>query len=124
MRQNPTKKDLKFVEQMDNGETSIKYNESFTQADLVYKNDEGEPMGIPLEWSDRDCLKEISENIKNAIQSMKDDMSDAKVFSKNMTTIESLVDVIKLHMSKDDLFIIREPAKSNHEKYLKNIGAE
>jgi len=124
MRQDPTKEDLKFVEQMDNGETSIKYNKEFTQADLVYKNDKGEPMGIPLEWSDRDCLKQVSEGIENSIQSMKDNIDDAKVFSRSMSTIESLVDVIKLHLSKDDLFIIREPAKSNYEKYLKNIGAE
>ena len=41
-----------------------------------------------------------------------------------MSIIETVVDVIKLHMSKDDLFIIREPAKSNYEKYLKNIGAK
>ena len=39
MRENPTKEDLKFVEQMGNGETSIKYNKELTQADLVYKND-------------------------------------------------------------------------------------
>ena len=123
MRQDPTKKDLKFIEQMGNGETSIKYNESFTQADLIYK-DEEKSLGIPLEWSDRDCLKEVSEDIENAIQSMKDNIDDAKVFSKSMSTIEGLVDVIKLHLSKDDLFILREPAKSNYEKYLKNIGAE
>ena len=124
MRENPTKEDLKFVEQMGNGETSIKYNKELTQADLVYKNDKGEPMGIPFEWNDRDCLKVVSKDIENAIQSIKDNISDAKVFSKNMSIIETVVDVIKLHMSKDDLFIIREPAKSNYEKYLKNIGAE
>ena len=124
MRENPTKEDLKFVEQMGNGETSIKYNKELTQADLVYKNDEGKPMGIPFEWNDRDCLKVVSEDIENAIQSIKDNISDAKVFSKIMSIIETVVDVIKLHMSKDDLFIIREPAKSNYEKYLKNIGAE
>ena len=123
MRQNPTKEDLKFIEQMGKGETSIKYNESFTQADLIYK-DEGKSLGIPLEWSDRDCLKEVSEDIENAIQSMKDNIDDAKVFSKSMSTIEGLVDVIKLHLSKDDLFILKEPAKSNYEKYLKNIGAK
>ena len=124
MRQDPKKEDLKFVEQMDNGETSIKYNKELTQADLVYKNDKGEPMGIPFEWNDRDCLKQVSESIENSIQSMKDNIDDAKVFSRSMSTIESLVDVIKLHLSKDDLFIIREPAISKHEKYLKNIGAE
>ena len=123
MRQNPTKEDLKFIEQMGKGETSIKYNESFTQAALIYK-DEGKSLGIPLEWSDRDCLKEVSEDIENAIQSMKDNIDDAIVFSKSMSTIEGLVDVIKLHLSKDDLFILREPAKSNYEKYLKNIGAK
>ena len=30
MRGNPTKEDLKFVEQMGNGETSIKYNKELT----------------------------------------------------------------------------------------------
>ena len=55
---------------------------------------------------------------------MKDNIDDAKVFSKSMSTIEGLVDVIKLHLSKEDLFILREPAKSNYKKYLKNIGAK
>ena len=82
MRENPTKEDLKFVEQMGNGETSIKYNKEFTQADLVYKNDKGEPMGIPFEWNDKDCLKVVSKDIENAIQSIKEMLNRKKKFGK------------------------------------------
>ena len=117
MKDKPTKEDLAFVEQMGVGETQIQYNKDYTTANLVYKRAEDNHMGIPLEWSDKDCLKTVSEDIENAIKHIKENIDDN--FAEGMSTIENIPDIIKLHMSKDDLFIIRDPAKKNYEKYLK-----
>tara|TARA_R100001244_G_C5127262_1_gene124922 strand:- start:281 stop:646 length:366 start_codon:yes stop_codon:yes gene_type:complete len=116
MKDKPTKEDLEFVNKMGVGEYKIKYNKDAT-ADLVHKRAEDDHMGIPLEWSDRDCLKTVSEDIENAIKSIKENINDN--FAEGMSTLESVPDIIKLHMSKDDLFIIRDPAKKEHEEYLK-----
>ena len=117
MKDKPTKEDLAFAEQMDIGETQIQYNKDYTTANLVYKRAKDTCMGIPLEWSDKDCLKTVSEDIENAIKHIKENIDDN--FAEGMSTIENIPDIIKLHMSKDDLFIIRDPAKKNYEKYLK-----
>ena len=113
----PTKEDLQFVNKMGAGEHKIKYNEDKT-ATLVYKNKDGQGhLGIPLEWSDRECLEAVSEDIENAIKFIKEDFSGN--FSKGMGIIEGTISTIKLHMSKDDLWIVRDKAKKEHEEYLK-----
>jgi len=116
MKDKPTKEELEFVNKMGAGEHKIKYNKDGT-ASLIHKRSDDNHMGIPLEWSDRDCLKVISEDIENAIESIRENISDN--FAEGMSALEGIPDIIKLHMSKDDLWIIRDKAKKEHEEYLK-----
>jgi hypothetical protein len=118
----------KFTKKMDKGETKIKYNKDFTEADLVYKNNKGECVSFPLEWNDKDCLKRVLESIDGAVELIKKLFFEGKIsvdrdivdkWALSMTTLEGSRDTMKAHMSKDDLFIIRDPAKKNYEKYLK-----
>jgi hypothetical protein len=126
-----------FADKMNPGETQIKYEKNFREANLFYKNYEGETISFPLEWSDKDCLKRILENMDPSLEMIrklfmqgniyvhKDGYRDDKILRKwadSMCALEGLRDTIKSHLSKDDLVITSEPAKSNYEKYLKNIG--
>ena len=117
MRDKPTKEELEFINKMDAGEHKIKYNKDGT-ASLIHKRSDDDIGLIPLEWSDRDCLKVISEDIENAIESIRENFSDN--FAEGMSTLEVIPDIIKLHISKDDLWNIGgDKAKKEHEEYLK-----
>ena len=117
MKDKPTKEELEFVNKMGVGEYKIKYNKDGT-ANLVHKRAEDDHMGIPLEWSDRDCLTTVSKDIKNAIESIRENISDN--FAEGMSTLEVIPDIIKLHISKDDLWNIGgDKSKKEHEEYLK-----
>ena len=133
MREDPKPEDIKMSEEMGNGEARIKYNENFTYAELICKNKEGATVGIPLEWKDRDCLKAVLEDVQGSMALLRKlfdegkinvDKSSIEKWALSMGGIESVCDIIKAHMSKDDLFIIREPAISDYSRYLKNIGAK
>jgi hypothetical protein len=133
MREDPKPEDIKMAEEMGDGETRIKYNKNFTQADLVFKNKEGDTVGIPLEWEDRDCLKAVLGDVQGSMALIKKLFDEGKInvdkgamekWALSMSGIECACYIIKAHMSKDDLFIVREPALSDYSKYLKNIGAK
>ena len=133
MREDPKPGDIKMSEEMGNGEARIKYNENFTYAELVCKNKEGDTVGIPLEWKDRDCLKAVLEDVQGSTALIKKlfeegkinvDKSSIEKWALSMSGIEGVCDIIEAHISKDDLFILREPALSDYSKYLKNIGAK
>jgi hypothetical protein len=133
MRENPETEDIKMHKEMGNGEARIKYNNNFTYAELIFKNKEGATVGIPLEWKDRDCLKAVLEDVQGSMALVRKlfdegkinvDKSSIEKWALSMSGIESVCDIIKAHMSKDDLFIVREPALSDYSKYLKNIGAK
>jgi len=133
MRKHPGKKDIKISKEMDNGEARIKYNENFTYAELICKNEQGYSVGIPLEWKDRDCLKAVLEEVQASMAGIRKLFDEGKInvdkksiekWAISMSGIEGISDIIKAHMSKDDLFIIREPALSDYSRYLKNIGAK
>jgi|TARA_R110000751_G_scaffold97698_1_gene190222 hypothetical protein len=133
MREDPKPEDIKMSKEMGNGETRIKYNSDFTEADLIFKNKEGDTVGIPLEWKDRDCLKAVLGDVEGSMAlvrklfeegKIKVDKSALEKWALSMSGIECACYIIKAHMSKDDLFIVREPAKSHYSKYLKNIGAK
>ena len=133
MRENPETEDIKMHKEMGNGEARIKYNNNFTYAELIFKNKEGATVGIPLEWKDRDCLKAVLEDVQGSMALVRKLFDEGKInvdkgamekWALSMSGIESVCDIIKAHMSKDDLFIVREPAKSHYGKYLKNIGAK
>jgi len=133
MREDPKPEDIKMAEDMGSGEARIKYNENFTYAELICKNKEGATVGIPLEWKDRDCLKAVLEDVQGSMALLRKlfdegkinvDKSSIEKWALSMGGIESVCDIIKAHMSKDDLFIIREPAISDYSRYLKNIGAK
>ena len=123
----------KFIEKMDKGETKIKYNKDLTEADLVYKNYRGESVRFPLEWTDRECLEIISEQVEGAVELIRKIFKEGDIhvnsknldsWAKSMGSLDGVNDIIKTHLSKHDLVIIREPALSKHKKYLKNIGQE
>ena len=123
----------KFVEKMDKGETKIKYNEDLTEADLVYKNYRGEGVAFPLEWTDRDCLEIVSEQIEGAVELIRKTFKEGNIhvnpknldqWALSMGSLDGAKDTMKTHLSKYDLAIIREPALSKHKKYLKNTGQE
>jgi hypothetical protein len=133
MRENPETEDIKMHKEMGNGEARIKYNNNFTYAELIFKNKEGATVGIPLEWKDRDCLKAVLEDVQGSMALVRKLFDEGKInvdkgamekWALSMSGIESVCDIIKAHMSKDDLFIVREPALSDYSKYLKNIGAK
>ena len=118
----------KFADKMDKGETQIKYDKDFTEANLVYKSYEGDTIHFPLEWSDKDCLKQILEDMDPSLEMIKKLFFEGNInidrdivdkWADAMTTFEGLRDTIRAHLSKDDLVIIRDPAKKNYEKYLK-----
>jgi len=133
MRKHPGKKDIKISKEMDNGEARIRYNENFTYAELICKNEQGHSVGIPLEWKDRDCLKAVLEEVQASIAEIRKLFDEGKInvdkksiekWAISMSGIEGIGDIINAHISKDDLFIIREPALSDYSRYLKNIGAK
>jgi|TARA_R110000796_G_scaffold138601_1_gene254729 hypothetical protein len=133
MRKHPGKKDIKISKEMDNGEARIKYNENFTYAELICKSKQGYTVGIPLEWKDRDCLKAVLEEVQGCMALIRKLFDEGKInvdkksiekWAVSMSGIEGACDIINAHMSKDDLFIIREPALSDYSRYLKNIGAK
>tara|TARA_R110000824_G_scaffold264128_1_gene452942 strand:- start:501 stop:902 length:402 start_codon:yes stop_codon:yes gene_type:complete len=133
MREDPKPEDIKMSEEMGNGEARIKYNENFTYAELICKNKEGDTVGIPLEWTDRDCLKAVLEDVQGAIALVRKLFEEGKIkvnksaiekWALSMNGIEGACGIIEAHMSKDDLFILREPALSDYSKYLKNLGAK
>ncbi len=81
-----------------------------------------------MEWNDKDCLKRVLESIDGAVELIKKLFFEGKIsvdrdivdkWALSMTTLEGSRDTMKAHMSKDDLVIIRDPAKKNYEKYLK-----
>ena len=133
MREDPKPEDINMSEEMGNREARIKYNENFTYAELVCKNKEGDTVGIPLEWKDRDCLKAVLEDVQGSMALVRKlfeegkinvDKSSIEKWALSMSGIEGVCDIIEAHISKDDLFILREPALSDYSKYLKNIGAK
>ena len=133
MREDPKPEDIKMSKEMGNGETRIKYNSDFTEADLIFKNKEGDTVGIPLEWKDRDCLKAVLEEVQGCMALIRKLFDEGKInvdkksiekWAISMSGIEGISDIINAHISKDDLFIIKEPALSDYSKYLKNIGAK
>ena len=134
MREDPKPGDIKMSEEMDNGEARIKYNENFTYAELICKNKEGSgTVGIPLEWKDRDCLKAVLEDVQGSMALVRKLFDEGKInvdkksiekWAISMSGIEGACDIIEAHISKDDLFILREPALSDYSRYLKNIGAK
>ena len=123
----------KFVEKMDKGETKIKYNKDLTEADLVYKNHRGESVRFPLEWTDRECLEMMSEQVEGAVELIRKIYNEGDIYvnsknleswAKSMGSLDGVSEIVKTHLSKNDLVIIREPALSKHRKYLKNTGQE
>ena len=133
MREDPKPEDIKMSKEMGNGETRIKYNSDFTEADLIFKNKEGDTVGIPLEWKDRDCLKAVLGDVEGSMAlvrklfeegKIKVDKSSIEKWALSMSGIESVCDIIKAHMSKDDLFIVREPALSALLKIFKKYRSK